>query len=196
MRIKHKIIILYVLLFAFVNIVNSQSDSTYFQTPTNKKERKEKNNNWLEKISIGGNFAFYASTRYTFIDISPLIGYRISKIMLIGAGPVYNYYSENLYNSRYSFDVYGFRTMARVYVLESFFFQTGWDILNRSIYTFQYNTLQKDRIWVQNVWLGGGVRYMIGNNTYMFTSVLFNLNQNNYSPYPNPFVQVGIITGF
>ncbi|MCX7728696.1 MAG: hypothetical protein N2203_04415 [Bacteroidia bacterium] len=174
----------------------AQTDSTYFKLPEKNKEKKEKNFEWMERVSIGGNFAFFTSSRYTFIDISPLIGYRISKMIMIGAGPVYNYYSEYVYNSRFSFDMYGLRCVGRIYLLESLFFQTGWDLLNRSVYTMQYNGLQKDRMWIQNIWIGGGVRYMVTSGTYMFTSVLFNLNQNNYSPYPNPYVQIGFITSF
>lgn len=183
-------------LFCFDNFSFAQNDSTYFSVPQNKKQDKKNSFNWSDKITLGGNFAFFTSTRYTFIDISPIVGYRVSKILLIGAGPVYNYYSEYNYNTRYSFDIYGFRIFARIYFLENLFFQTGWDNLNRSIYIYQSGILKKDRIWVQNVWVGGGMRYMMFSNAYMFTSVLFNLNQNIYSPYPNPYIQVGFITGF
>lgn len=184
-----------ILCFTLLTIY-SQNDSTYFQAPTHKKEKQIKNSEWLEKISIGGNFSFLTNTRFTFVDISPLIGYRVSKTILVAAGPVYNYYSEYLYNLRYKFDIYGIRTMARVYFLESFFIQTGWDYLNRSIYVLQGNTIQQDRIWVQNLWIGGGIRYMFSPNAYTFTSILYNLNQTVYSPYPNPYIQIGFITGF
>lgn len=174
----------------------SQNDSTYFQVRRPTKEEKKKNFSWTERISVGGNFAFFASSRVTFIDISPLLGYRLSKMFLIAAGPVYNYYSEYAYHSRYTFDIYGIRTMARVYFIENLFFQTGWDYLNRGIYVMRNNTLQPDRIWIQNIWIGGGLKYDVGSNSYMFTSILFNLNQNSYSPYPNPYVQIGFISGF
>lgn len=177
-------------------MILAQNDSTYFQLPNNKKEEKKKDFSWAERISVGGSFAFFASSRYTFIDLSPLIGYRLSKLFLIGAGPVYNYYSEYAYNTRYTFNMYGFRIMARMYFIQNLFFQTGWDNLNRSIYVIRNNTLQQDRIWIQNIWVGGGVRYSVGANSYMFTSVLFNLNQTNYSPYPNPYIQIGFISGF
>jgi len=181
---------------ALVTNVFSQNDSTYFKSPKKDSEKSKKEFHWPEKIRVGGNFAFFSSTNATFIDISPLVGYSVSDYLFLGAGPVYNYYRIN-YGYRYSFDVYGFRTLARVYFLQSLFFQTGWDILNRSIYTIANNQLQKDRMWIQNFWLGGGVRYMIGANAYMFTSILYNLNYNsNYSLYPNPYIQIGIITGF
>ncbi len=174
----------------------SQNDSTYFQIPQKDKVQKERNFDWAEKMSVGGNFAFLASQRYTYIDISPLIGYRLSKMILIGAGPVYTYYNERLGGISYKFDMYGLRMMGRLYFLENFFLQTGWDKLNRSIYVLQNNTLQESRIWIDNVWIGGGIRYPVGAGSYMFSSLLYNLNQNNYSPYPNPFLQVGFIVGF
>ncbi|GAB4454461.1 MAG: hypothetical protein OHK0036_18010 [Bacteroidia bacterium] len=187
--------------FIFVYVINyatsiAQTDSTYFQLPQNKKESKKQSSFQLsDKITFGGNFAFFTSNSSTFVDISPLIGYKLTNFILVGAGPVYNYYSEYQYGTRFTFDIYGVRAMGRIYFLESLFFQTGWDLLNRSIYLYNNNVLQKDRIWVQNIWIGGGVRYMIGSNAYMFTSILFNLNQNNYSPYPNPYIQIGFITG-
>lgn len=187
--------------FIFVYVINyatsiAQTDSTYFQLPQNKKESKKQSSFQLsDKITFGGNFAFFTSNSSTFVDISPLIGYKLTNFILVGAGPVYNYYSEYQYGTRFTFDIYGVRAMGRIYFLESLFFQTGWDLLNRSIYVYNFNVLQKDRIWVQNIWIGGGVRYIIGSNAYMFTSILFNLNQNNYSPYPNPYIQIGFITG-
>ncbi len=189
---------LLVSLFSFCSdsFLFAQNDSTYFSLPQNKKQDKKNAFKWSDNMIFGGNFTFFTSTRYTFIELSPIIGYRISNMILIGAGPVYNYYSQYLYNSRYTFDIYGFRTLGRIYLLEGLFFQTGWDILNRSIYTIQNNTLQKERMWVQNIWVGGGIRYMVGANSYMFTSILYNLNQNNYSPYPNPYIQIGFISGF
>ncbi len=195
--ITSKIVLVFVLLFLRV-VLFSQSDSTYFQLPDKQQSRHKKlrNYDWLEKISVGGNFAFFTSTRASFIDISPLVAYRLSKSVMVGAGPVYNYYSDNTWKPRITFSIYGLRTMARVYFLESLFFQIGWDLLNRNVYFVQYNTLQKKRVWVQNIWIGGGVRYAVGANAYMFTSVLYNLNENEYSPYPNPYVQVGFITGF
>lgn len=181
----------------FVTNGISQNDSTYFKSPIKDSKKTKKEFHWPEKMRVGGNFAFFTSSNATFIDISPLVGYSVSDYLLVGAGLVYNYFSQNNYGYRYNFDVYGFRTLARVYFMQSLFFQTGWDMLNRSIYTITNNQLQKDRIWIQNFWLGGGVRYMIGTNAYMFTSVLFNLNYNpNYSLYPNPYVQIGVITGF
>ncbi|GIV27488.1 MAG: hypothetical protein KatS3mg027_1302 [Bacteroidia bacterium] len=198
MSFNKNVFIIFIII-CYAQLFFSQNDSTYFQLPNAQKKEKQnrlENKEWLNKISIGGNFAFFASTNASFVDISPLIGYRLTDMILVGAGPVYTYYSSNQYGTRFSFNMYGFRTMGRVYFLQSLFFQTGWDILNRSIYVVRFNTLQRDRVWVQNIWLGGGVRYSVGGNTYMFTSVLFNLNENEYSPYPNPYVQIGIITGF
>lgn len=194
-----KNLLVVLVLFFFTQLFFSQNDSTYFQLPDSQKKEKQnrsKSKEWLDRISIGGNFALFASTNASFVDISPLIGYRLSEKVLIGVGPVYTYYSSNQYGSRYSFSMYGFRTLGRVYFLQNLFFQTGWDLLNRSIYVIKFNTLQRDRVWVQNVWLGGGVRYSVGGNAYMFTSILYNLNENEYSPYPNPYLQIGFVTGF
>lgn len=194
LQICRVLLLTFVLLNTFV--IHSQNDSTYFQIPPKKQQEEIRNYDWLEKITIGGNFALFSSTQSAFVDISPIIGYHLSHFVLIGAGPVYNYYRLNQYGRRYTFDMYGFRVLTRAYLMQSLFLQFGWDILNRSIYTFNNNVLAKERIWVQNVWIGGGIRYNVGANTYMFTSALFNLNQNTYSPYPNPYVQIGFITGF
>lgn len=196
MKIVWKYILLCCACLFFNQIVFSQNDSTYFQLPEKKKKENKKQFNW-DRISIGGNFALYTSTRYSFVDISPIIGYKISKWLLVGAGPVYTYYSELYGSIKYKFDMYGFRTIGRVYILEGVFAQVGWDKLNRSIYEINYNNIiQEKRIWIDNLWIGGGIRYSIGGNTYMLTSVLFNLNQNAYSPYTNPYIQVGFIVGF
>jgi len=195
---KTKILIGLIFTITCMSEYQAQNDSTYFQIPNKDKDKKEKikDDAWKEKITFGGNFAFYSSVQSSYIDISPLIGYKVAKPVLIAAGPVYNYYSTKLYGSRFTVDVYGFRALARLYVLQSFFIQTGYDYLNRKILLVQNGVLQSDRVWFQNVWIGGGIRYAVFSNTYMFTSVLYNLTPSPYSIYSNPMIQVGFISGF
>jgi len=193
-----KILIVLIITLICISEWKAQNDSTYFQIPSKEKNKNDKikDDSWKEKIIYGGNFAFFANQQFSYIDISPLIGYRLTQSLLLAAGPVYNNYSTKLYGARFTVDVYGFRCLARLYFLESFFVQTGYDYLNRKIFIIKNGLLQSDRVWFQNVWIGGGIRYAVVSNTYMFTTILYNLTQSPYSIYSNPMIQVGFISGF
>ncbi len=188
---KIKVALILVLSSCFVLL--SQNDSTYYQSPRQSQNKtKQSDFNWKEKLIFGGNFWFQFG-RVSYIDISPLIGYKVTKDFIVSAGPVYSSISQSYGNTVYRFDLYGGRILARYYILQSFYAQVGWDKLNRPM-PYQYAT--NNRVWIDNVWVGGGLKYPIGGNSYSSITILYNLNQTDLSPYTNPYIQVGFMFGF
>lgn len=148
--------------------------------------------NWRDRLYWGGNVgAWFGSL--TFVDISPLIGVRLNEKFSVGVGAIYNYYSYNYYGTKYSTNLYGSRIYGRYFILENVFLQAGWDHINRDN-PYSYNL--KERVWVENLLVGGGLRYPISNRMYMTAMGLWNINQGPLSPYANPIIQVGFIGRF
>lgn len=156
-----------------------------------KKEKPESSFSW-DRFFWGGNVGAWIGNP-TFVDLSPLVGYKITEKFSAGVGVIYNYYSYTYSNYKYSTNLIGSRLYGRYFIFENVFAQAGWDHINRdNPYAFNPN----ERVWVDNVLVGGGVRYPISDNFYCIAAGMFNLNQTPLSPYSNPIIQIGFIGGF
>ena len=65
----------------------------------------------------------------------------------------------------------------------------------RDVYNNRYVN-EDERINVTGIFLGGGLRQMIGGRSYMYLELLWNVNDELYSPYSNPRIRIGIAAGF
>lgn len=65
----------------------------------------------------------------------------------------------------------------------------------RDIYNNRYVD-ENDRINVTGYFLGGGLRQMIGGRSYLYLELLWNFNDELYSPYSNPRIRIGVAAGF
>lgn len=148
--------------------------------------------NIMDKLFWGGNVGAWIGNP-TFVDLSPLVGYKITDKFSVGVGMIYNYYSYKYSNYNYSTNLIGSRLYSRYFIFENVFAQAGWDHINRdNPYAFNAN----ERVWVDNLLIGGGLRYPVSDHFYMVASGLFNLNQTPLSPYSNPIIQIGFVGGF
>jgi hypothetical protein len=50
-------------------------------------------------------------------------------------------------------------------------------------------------VWFHDVLLGGGYRQWIGNKAFMTLMILWNVNEQLYSPYQNPVIRIGFGAG-
>lgn len=169
----------------------SQSDSIPDYTRSHQKPKKAQMP-FIDRLFWGGNVGAWIGNP-TFVDLSPLVGIRITEKFSGGIGFIYNYYSYKYSNYNYATNLYGSRIYARYFILENVFAQAGWDRINRDN---PYAGLPNTRIWIDNLLVGGGVRYPVSDNFYVVASGLWNLNQTPLSPYANPIIQIGFIGGF
>ncbi|MES2565393.1 MAG: hypothetical protein V4565_00915 [Bacteroidota bacterium] len=144
-----------------------------------------------ERLFFGGNVgAWFGST--TYVNLSPLVGYKINKELSVGVGFTYNYYSQTYLGQRYTSTIYGSNTFARYFILENFFGQVGWDRLSVSDYT---SPIPNSRVWIDNILVGGGYRQPFSERGSFVAAIFYNLNQTPLTPYPNPIIQVGFNIG-
>ena len=184
-----------IILFLSLSL-RSQTDDVYTGTP-NKidsiKKKKIRNSDWLEKVTYGSNFQLQFGT-YTFIYLSPTIGYMPFEKFNIGAGIIYNYVSINYASGRYRQSIYGTHTYARYLVTNGFFVQGQYDRL------FQrptQNVNVNDKSWVEYALVGIGFRQPLGDKVALTTTIMYNLTPNSSSIYPSRFViQFGFVGGF
>lgn len=149
-------------------------------------------NSFKERLYIGGNVgAWFGNT--TFINLSPIVGCKITKKFSLGAGVTYNYFSQTINKRKYETTIYGANFFARYLAFENVFAQVGWDRL--SVPNFN-SPLQNTRAWVDNLLVGGGYRQSFSEKGTFVAAIFYNINESLLSPYPNPIIQIGFNFGF
>ena len=163
----------------------AQQDSTGY-APISKPYQERKP--WTERIVIGGSFGLGFGT-FTNVNLSPIIGYKVTDDLILGAGPTYIYTSTNFNGIKYKYSVYGGRLYGRQRVFDNFYVQAEYEMLN--VQDYQGGD-PNSRRWIQAPLIGGTYVQPIGERSAFVISVLFNLNyQPTLSPYANPIIRVG-----
>jgi hypothetical protein len=178
----------------------------------------KKNNQNFKRFFFGGDFWLSFGTR-TYIDVSPLAGYRISNRLSAGAGLTYIYemnklsYLDTTINGVYYYRTYKIKTSTyggRVFMsydlitklheyipldIGTILVHCENEVLNLETFLLDTYSLRLypsgNRIWIDNFLIGGGIRQPIGEKASIFLLVLWDVTQNEYSPHTNPFIRVG-----
>ncbi|MBL0343175.1 MAG: hypothetical protein IPP71_21290 [Bacteroidetes bacterium] len=150
-----------------------------------------------DKLFFGGNLGLQFGN-LTYVDVSPLIGYKITEKLHAGIGATYIYYRYKDSFGNYETSIYGGRVFGRYYPIDNLFAHVEYEILNldvpASVPGSNYDVLVRDNI--SSVLVGGGYVQPIGTNASLMLMVLFNLTEEQYSPYQNPIFRIGINAGF
>ena len=141
----------------------------------------------------GGVSAFYA-------ELSPMLGYMITDKLSVGPGLInqYKYQKFNLSPGKFqefnSYN-YGIRFFGRYQLFPAFFLHGEYETLSYNYLSLNQSSLEieQNRRIVEALFVGGGYRSYMSARTAIDLSLLFNLNDNRYSPYPNPIFRVGLV---
>jgi len=168
--------------------VYSQDDQTDKQTPIK--------SSFFNNVFTGGNLGIQFGTQ-TIIEISPIVGYRITNRITTGLGVSYRYYRLNDNNYIFKTTIYGGSIFARYYILDNIFIHGEYEVLNLETAFFDPNSLihKKSRFWIGSMLGGGGYRQAIGAKSFINLMVLYNFNETPFSPYHNPVIKIGIDLG-
>lgn len=185
------------LLVTICFIGHSQVDSVYYgeHDLSKPKDKQQKKREWKDKFFTGGNFiAVFGSS--TLVNLSPFIGYKVTKDFHVGTGIIYNYSSISFNRVRYSQTIYGPQIFGRYFVVDNLFGQVEYNRLNQPNYVASGKG--DVRTWVDYTYVGGGYRQKLGKNASFVMSVLFNLTPHTLSRYYypfNPIINVGFVAG-
>ncbi|MCF8234323.1 MAG: hypothetical protein K9G67_05260 [Bacteroidales bacterium] len=145
------------------------------------------------RFVYGGGFGLQFGT-VTLIEVSPMIGYKVTERFVPGIGFSYTYYKDNRFEPDYETNIFGGSIFARYYVLTDLFAQAEYQKL--SYERMYWPLLEKERISVDSYLIGGGYRQWIGRSFAATIIVLYNLNESLDSPYSNPIFRIGFQAGF
>ncbi|HAE31576.1 MAG TPA: hypothetical protein DCF89_10715 [Flavobacteriales bacterium] len=139
-----------------------------------------------QRLYTGGDLGF-SFGNITFVNINPIVGYRIDKKWSAGISAKYIYYRERFpeYNWEYSNSMYGGSVFTRYLIGNSFLAHAEFEAVNAEVREFLSTTLT--RKWVPIGLLGAGYRQGLG-NTYLQVLVLYDAINNRNSPYRNEYL--------
>lgn len=152
-----------------------------------------------DRFFFGGSLGLQFGS-YTYIDVSPLVGFKITEKIHAGLGLTYIYYKvKDQYYGSYETSSYGGRVFGRYYILDNLFGHVEYEILNMEVpdglnSSGQYDVLVRENI--TSLMVGGGYAQPIGSNAAITLMILFNLTEEQWSPYQNPIFRIGFSAGF
>lgn len=164
--------------------------------------QQEEGSSFTDKIFVGGGFGAGFGD-YTFINVSPIIGYRITPRLSSGIRLMYQYTTYDYYfgGDKFKFEGndYGAALFARFLVKGPFFLQAEYEYLNyENVYYYDGSSFRSS---FDSFMAGGGISQPIGGKAFFFLTALYNFSYSstNYyrNPYNSPWVfRVGITAGF
>jgi len=147
-----------------------------------------------DKIYFGGYLNLTLGS-YTSIGIEPMVGYKIIPRLSVGAKLRYDYIQDNRYTASYSSSTYGGSVFSRFSVIKQLYLHAEYAGYNYEYYN-EFGSLGRE--WVPFLFVGAGFRQPLGGRTSLNAQVLFDVLNNDKSPYGawTPFYSVGIGVGF
>jgi hypothetical protein len=134
-----------------------------------------------DRLYLGGNFGL-SFGNWSFVNISPVVGYMITNRLSAGPGITYQYMKTPFFKT----SVYGGRGFVRYNITQQFFGLAEYENLNIEYITQQF---ELRRTWVPGTFLGGGFFQPIGRRSGFALTVLYNFSYNErLSPYPQPYI--------
>ena len=164
--------------------------------------QQEPGKSFADRLFFGGNLGLQFGNT-TYIDVSPLVGYKVTEKFHAGIGATYIYESSKIRftNSsimRFETSHYGGRLFGRYYVWENLFAHAEYEYLNLGWpdYNSTSNKIEIQRENINSIFIGGGYAQPIGSNVAFLIMALWNVNEGVNSPYVNPLFRFGIVAGF
>jgi len=195
-----KFIILLLLLSGCFKSVTAQYD--YPGEETEKGKNKKNIRTEDSKVFFGGNIGLSFWTDYAYIELSPLIGYKITPRFWAGGGPKYMYIKNSIY---YQSSIYGIKNFASFAVLDKINEATNIGLGSISLYAenellsiepFYYNSpisyYTGERKWYDIVLAGFSLRFPLGDRLGFSIIVLWGLTDSANLLYSNPEVRLSV----
>ena len=129
------------------------------------------------KLSLGG-FAAASFGDIIYVDISPVVAYRFTDRLALGAGAIYQYLNWRAYNYPPPYNTshtYGGRVFPRVFLWRELFIQPEYMLLNTEITVDYGGSYTEYRENFHNIFAGAGYNFPISDRAYFTILASVNL---------------------
>jgi hypothetical protein len=154
----------------------------------------ESRSDFKDNLYYGGyiNLSFGS---YTVIGVEPLVGYRLTRELSVGAKVRYNYIKDDRYSTSQTTSTYGGSVFGRYLITPNIYAQAEAASYNYERFFIGGGS---ERDWVPFLLLGGGYIQPLGDRTWLTVEILFDVLQDDKSPYDDwePFFSIGVGVGF
>lgn len=163
-------------------------------------EKKEKPSP-KEKLFFGGGLGLSFGD-VTYINIAPVIGYRITPKLSAGVRLFYQYRSYKDYNvgngQTYDSNDFGVGVFGRFVIFGPIYIQAEYEYQS---YEYYYTADDKERQGFNSFMAGGGFMQPMGKNAAFFITAMYNFSYsddiNTPQPYGSPLIlRMGVTAGF
>lgn len=146
---------------------------------------------WTDKIYVGGNLGLGFGD-ITYVDVSPIVGYRITDRFSSGVGVSYLYFRDTRFD--YETSTIGGSVFSRYNLSDQIFLHLEYQ---RQTYKARSISLdvESQRISVPYLLVGGGYTQPMGANSALFVSILYDVIEDPNSLYRNPIIRAGVTFG-
>jgi hypothetical protein len=159
-----------------------------------------------DKVFFGGGIGAGFGD-YTYISISPIIGYRLAPKLSVGIRLMYQYTTFKYYDyvdqkeETYNGNDFGIGGFATYSLFGPVFLQAEYEHLSYDGLDYYGN---EERASFDSFMAGGGISQPMGRKAAFFLAVLYNFSYENFnntnayrSPYDSPWVvRIGVTGGF
>lgn len=145
-----------------------------------------------DRVYYGGSVAVSFGD-VTRIGIYPMIAFKFTPKLSLGAEVGYEYLKYDDFDQ--SGNNYGGSLFGRYRFVPQLYAHAEYQMVNYEIFT---SATTSEREWVPFFLVGGGLASRIGANTWGYVEVLFDLINDDQSPYDDgePFISAGVGVGF
>ncbi|HSC53458.1 MAG TPA: hypothetical protein VLC98_07560 [Phnomibacter sp.] len=180
------------------SLLYAQQDSSYVDAPVQEANEKKFD---PSRLVFGGNIGATFGD-YTFIQVSPQVGYAFNQYFTAGAGINFVFSSEKYrdYNGnelyKYEYGYAGLNLFARAFPVR-FLMVSAQPEVNYNWGRIKYNLpntpdQKLDDIFIPSLLLGAGVVIPAGGKGGMMVSIQYDVIQHERSPYgTNAFINFG-----
>ncbi len=159
-----------------------------------------------DRIVYGGGLGLQFGT-ITFIEISPVVGYRLTNRLETGIGVTYKYYKykdfylDQTTNNRFDLksNIYGASLYTRYHLFQNIFLHAEYEMLRynyENVFIMGGQFIREPtHANVEGLFLGGGYRQRIASGAYFYILALWDVIEDPLSPYNNPILRMGVLLG-
>lgn len=172
-----------------------QEQAVVHENPVAQEQHVKKESKFDKSKLYYGGYVNASLGSYTVLGAAPLVGYKLTPKLSIGGQLTYEYVKDKRYSSDYETSSYGFSAFSRLRIVPTLYGHVEFSEMNYEL----YNTIGKSsRKWVPFLFVGGGYSRPITKNTWFTAQVLFDVINNENSPYRDwePYYSVGFGVGF
>ena len=167
---------------------NKQQDKKQVKSQPLKKPRMKR---WFAGGMLGAGF----SSWYSYVEVSPLLGYKVTRDFHVGTRLTYIYSGEKYCDNcpRYNAHSYGGSLFARYIFLKFLMAHVEYEMLSNNYFDIQGNEYRQT---YNSLFLGGGYYQNFAGRGFASFLILFNVLDSENSPYVNPIFRIGFGVGF